>query len=156
MIYSIKTKTARETKETAAFLANEAFRRYLHHGGDQNSLVVALKGDLGVGKTTFAQGFLNALGVKQKITSPTFVLMKKYNIRRVEKNKFFVYHVDCYRINSVKELFPLDIKGIFNSPRNIILIEWAEKIKKILPKKVLWVHLKYGAKVNERIIKFSL
>ena len=96
------------------------------------ALVIALEGELGAGKTTFAQAFAKALGVKQNLKSPTFVLMKHYKLEA--KNYKLLYHLDCYRLQSPKDLGPLGLAEILKHPGNIILIEWAERVKGILPR----------------------
>ena len=135
-VVNFKTKSAQETKKIAKLLAQEISR----------PVVLALTGDLGSGKTTFIQGFLKGLGVKKRITSPTFVIMRTYNL---------VYHIDCYRLSKPKELLKLGFKEILQNPKAIILIEWAEKIRKILPKNTIWLEFKHGKKPNERVIHFS-
>ena len=119
----------------------------------KNALILALSGNLGSGKTTFVQGFLRAAGIRRKITSPTFVLIKNYKIQT--ENYKRVYHIDCYRIKKSKELLDLGLKEILNNPENIVLIEWPERIKKILPKDLIWIKFKHGEKENKRILKFK-
>ena len=101
---------------------------------NKSAIVLGLKGNLGGGKTTFLQGFAKGLRVKDKILSPTFVILKKFKIL---KNKFFktFYHIDCYRIKNEKDILELGLKEIIKNPENIVAIEWPEKIKKVLPKK---------------------
>jgi tRNA threonylcarbamoyladenosine biosynthesis protein TsaE len=125
----------------------------------KNALVLALSGDLGAGKTTFVQGFLRGLGIKKKITSPTFIIMKKFQVPKSKIQTNFkikilkeIYHIDCYRIKNLKEFLLLDLKNIFNNPQNIVLIEWAEKIRRILPKNAIWLKFKHGEKENIRKI----
>ncbi len=117
---------------------------------DKCSLIFALKGDLGSGKTTFTQGFLRGLGVRARVNSPTFVLMKRFRL----KNKRFknVYHLDCYRVKRPKELLSLGLKGIFDDPKNLVLIEWPERISKILPRGILRIAFRHGKKESERLI----
>lgn len=121
-----------ETKKFGADLAKELIRDK-RHGNQKNALILALKGDLGTGKTTFAQGFLRGLGVKGRVNSPTFVLMKRFKL----KNRRFrnAYHIDCYRVKKSAELSSLGLKEIFSNSENIVLIEWPERISRILPKK---------------------
>ncbi len=99
-----------------------------------SAFVIALKGDLGGGKTTFVKGLAKGLNIKEKITSPTFVIYKKYNN---------FYHFDCYRIEKAKEILDLGFKQIIQDPKNIVAIEWAEKIKRIIPKQALWITFKF-------------
>jgi tRNA threonylcarbamoyladenosine biosynthesis protein TsaE len=118
---------------------------------DQNrAIVVALVGDLGSGKTTFTQFFAKTLGVKEYITSPTFVIAKRYKL----KNNDFI-HIDAYRIENFQEIVDLDWKKTVNNPKNIIFIEWAEKIKKILPKPYYLIQFGHKSE-NSRTIDISL
>ena len=119
--------------------------------------VIALCGDLGAGKTTFVQGFMKALGVKHHITSPTFLIIRKYEIfTPLKKNRphyHHVYHLDLYRIQKPKELLDLGFQKILQEPHAIVLIEWPERVKKLLPKNTVWINFEHGKKEKERIIK---
>jgi tRNA threonylcarbamoyladenosine biosynthesis protein TsaE len=95
------------------------------------AIVFGLKGDLGAGKTTFLQGFAKGLGIKEKVISPTFVIMNRFDIKKGKFKNF--YHLDCYRIERAKEMENLGFEEIISDPKNIVCIEWPEKIKKILP-----------------------
>ena len=97
----------------------------------KGAFVFGLKGELGAGKTTFLQGFVQGLGVKEKITSPTFVIMNRFPIKKGKFTNF--YHFDCYRIENVKEMKNLEFEEIIGNSKNIVCIEWPEKIKKVLP-----------------------
>jgi len=144
--HSYKTISPRQTKKLAGLLT----QKFLHYQKQKKALVLALTGDLGSGKTTFVQGFLRSLGIRKKITSPTFVLIKCYVLHA---SCFMnAYHIDCYRIKKAKELLDLGFKEILNNPQNIVLIEWAEKIKRILPKSTVWLKFEHGEKENQRII----
>jgi tRNA threonylcarbamoyladenosine biosynthesis protein TsaE len=151
-----QTTSSSQTKKLAGLLASTIVNQ--KRTRSKNALIIALAGDLGAGKTTFVQGFLRGLGIKKKITSPTFVLIKKFVISVNPRINLFkpaaVYHIDCYRIKKLAELLQLGIKEIFNNPKNIVLIEWPEKIKRILPKNIIWIKFKYGEKSNYRTIKF--
>ena len=145
-----KTTSFRQTKKLANLLARKFLQRRLKQKG---ALVLALSGDLGAGKTTFVQGFLRGLGVRKKITSPTFVIIKNYELRIKNHGKYGrAYHIDCYRIKKVKELLDLGLKEILENPQNIVLIEWAERIKRALPKNAVWLKFEHGEKENQRII----
>ncbi len=120
--------------------------------------VVALVGDLGAGKTAFAQGFAKALGIKRHLPSPTFLIFRNYklNVKSKKGNGFEnLYHVDAYRIDDIGELDVLDFSSILHSPLNIMLVEWADKIKEILPKDTIWLKFRHGVKENERSIDYS-
>jgi len=126
-------------QKVGKYLSNEILKEILEN---KKAIVIGLEGDLGSGKTTFVQGIAKGLGIKGKITSPTFVIMRKYD---------FLYHIDCYRIKS-KDLLELDFKEIIKQSGNIVVIEWAERIKKVLPKDVIWMKFEYLDKDKRKII----
>lgn len=101
--------------------------------------VIALQGELGAGKTTFVQGFAKGLGIQEKIISPTFVLIRQHLI---PKTNNYLFHVDLYRLENIKDISELGLKYLWSDPKNIVLIEWAGKIKKLLPKKSAWISIK--------------
>jgi tRNA threonylcarbamoyladenosine biosynthesis protein TsaE len=140
----IITKSAVETREAGKILAKEILKNRKNKG----AVVLALNGDLGTGKTTFLQGFAKGLGIKEKILSPTFVIMKRFQILNPKFQKF--YHIDCYRIQKPKEIFELGFKKIISNPKNIIAIEWAGRIKKIIPE-AAWIRFKFIDK-NKRAL----
>lgn len=112
--------------------------------------VVALIGELGSGKTIFAQGFAQGLGIKERIISPTFILIRQHPIPN--SNKTF-YHLDLYRVNSKSDIKDLGIKEILEGQDNIVLIEWAEKINHLLFSDAIKVKLK-KAEEGRRISLF--
>ena len=95
--------------------------------------VIALSGELGAGKTTFVQGFAEGLNIKDKIISPTFVLVRQH---KIPKSKNILFHLDLYRLENIKDIQNLGISDFLVNPNNIVLVEWAEKAKKILPQKI--------------------
>jgi len=109
--------------------------------------IIALHSDLGGGKTTFVQGIAKGLGIKEKVISPTFVLEKIYAI---PKKKFSFYHYDVYRLKAD----PMLIAEILeNAENNLVVIEWADKIKKYLPKTTLWINI---AEIKDNQRKFQI
>ncbi|MBI1866304.1 MAG: tRNA (adenosine(37)-N6)-threonylcarbamoyltransferase complex ATPase subunit type 1 TsaE [Candidatus Staskawiczbacteria bacterium] len=127
----IITSSAKKTQELGKILAKEILKQNLN----KTALVLALQGDLGGGKTTFLQGFAKGLGIKERILSPTFVILKRFKID-IKNFKNF-YHIDCYRLNNAKDINKLGFKDIILNPENIVAIEWPERIKKILPKSTI-------------------
>ena len=131
----------------------------------KGALVLTLTGELGAGKTTFTQGFVAGLGIKEEVSSPTFLIMKKIELHKhllkvksaklkVQSKFKSLYHLDCYRLKNEKDLIDLDIKEIIEDRENIILIEWPEKIKKILPKNLIKISFEYKS-LKERLINFQ-
>jgi tRNA threonylcarbamoyl adenosine modification protein YjeE len=94
-------------------------------------LVIALSGDLGVGKTTFVQQLGQHLQVTEPITSPTFTIMKHYPLDNPRFSQLI--HVDAYRIEDESEAGPLHLGELFQQAGNIICVEWPEKLPAILP-----------------------
>ena len=97
--------------------------------------VIALVGDLGAGKTALTKEIAKILNIKEKITSPTFVLIKEYPIKNKEIKFNKLVHVDCYRIKSVHDAVNIGLDEYINEKENLVVIEWADKIMKILPDK---------------------
>ncbi len=146
----MRTKSARGTKRIASKLAQEI----RSEKPKKHAFVILLHGNLGAGKTTFAQGFAGALGIKERILSPTFVLMKIYPIRKKSAYKFLV-HIDCYRIDSTKDVVRLGVKDIFLDKDAIVLVEWPERIRQIIPKRALLIRFGHGRKEQERVIRIA-
>ncbi|OHB17045.1 MAG: tRNA (adenosine(37)-N6)-threonylcarbamoyltransferase complex ATPase subunit type 1 TsaE [Candidatus Zambryskibacteria bacterium RIFOXYD2_FULL_43_10] len=94
--------------------------------------VVVLQGELGSGKTAFAKALGKMMGINEHIVSPTFVIMKSYNIDWKGFKKLI--HVDAYRIESESELLNLGWNELVENPQHLILIEWPERVEGILPK----------------------
>lgn len=101
--------------------------------------VFALSGPLGAGKTTFIQGFAQGLGISERLLSPTFVIIRQHNIPGNIGGK--LYHVDLYRLDEIIEIESLGLSEIFANPKNIVFIEWAEKMETLLPKNTHKIHL---------------
>ncbi len=96
--------------------------------------VVALTGELGVGKTCFVRGLARGLGVSQLVSSPTFVLVSEY------QGRWPMFHVDAYRTESLTELLDLGLDE-YLSGDGVTVIEWADKLSALLPTATIWVHL---------------
>lgn len=116
--------------------------------------VITLEGELGAGKTTFVQAFAKALGIKSKIKSPTFNIIKKYRISSKNYSLVasrYLYHIDCYRLRNHKDALLIGIKEIFKEKDSIVLIEWPERIGKILPKNIVRVHIDHIGEKKRKI-----
>lgn len=140
------SKSDRETKKLAEVLAKEMAKRPVRRKG---GVVIGLEGELGAGKTVFVKGFARGLGLKDKITSPTFVLLKSYKVKRGNFRQMI--HIDAYRLKDHHDLIGLGVKELINDPNSVILIEWSERVKKILPKNYLRVHLDHLDKKTRKI-----
>lgn len=127
---TIITNSGAETQKLGEDLAKDLLKR----GAEKQARVLGLTGNLGGGKTTFMQGFAKGLGIKDKILSPTFVIMKHFGN---------FYHIDCYRINKPEEILELGFEKIIASPKNIIAVEWPEKIKKFLPADTIYIDFEF-------------
>lgn len=118
----------------------------------KHAIVFALQGDLGAGKTTFVQGFLKGLGLKKRAQSPTFIIMRRHRLSRAKTGFENIFHIDAYRLSSAEQLRVLEFHEILMNPHNVILIEWPERIKRILPKTTQRISFRHGKKENERSI----
>lgn len=139
------TQSNKETQKLGEMLAKEV--------GDKS--IICLSGNLGSGKTTFTQGLLKGLKIKGPYTSPTFVIMKKYTSPKAQKSKSskVIFHFDAYRVG-VQDIIELGWKEMISEKNNIIIVEWAERIKKIIPKDSLWIKFKWLDE-NKRKIELS-
>ncbi|MFH1971174.1 MAG: tRNA (adenosine(37)-N6)-threonylcarbamoyltransferase complex ATPase subunit type 1 TsaE [Patescibacteria group bacterium] len=136
------TKSARETQKLGRKVAADLVKK--------TPTIIALIGDLGSGKTTFVQGFAKGLGIRKKIISPTFILMRTYKA----KKRKMLYHLDLYRLESnfKEEVENLGVKDIWKEEKNVLVIEWAEKIKNILPAGTTWIKFEYFIDDQRKII----
>ena len=137
----ILSKSPEETEEIAREISEK-----VKSGG-----IIALFGELGSGKTTFTKGLSKALGIKERVISPTFVLVREHRIKNYESRIRKFYHIDLYRVKKESELTGLGIKEILLDKENIIAIEWAEKAKGVLPKGRIEVYFEYKSE-NERFL----
>lgn len=109
---------------------------------EENTAVLALCGNLGSGKTTFTQELAKELGIAERVVSPTFVLEKIYKIRNDNRFSHLV-HIDAYRISDEKELYTLGWSELLKYSSNLIVIEWAQRIKTALPKNTFYIYFKF-------------
>ncbi|MFH0846263.1 MAG: tRNA (adenosine(37)-N6)-threonylcarbamoyltransferase complex ATPase subunit type 1 TsaE [Patescibacteria group bacterium] len=105
--------------------------------------ILALEGDLGVGKTTLTQQIAQYFEVQDHITSPTFVILKKYKINKKDSIFKNLIHIDAYRLNSGEDLKNLGWEDLIKDFKNLIIIEWPERIFEILPNNVLKIQLEF-------------
>ena len=132
------TNNIEETNQIAKDLAAKL------RGGE----VIALSGNLGVGKTVFVKAVAAAMGIKEEVTSPTFVLMKVYDIKHKGIRQFV--HADCYRLDGVEDLKDIGLSD-FLEDDIVVVIEWADKISN-LPSTVINVKFDYINDAKRRIV----
>ena len=154
--HTILIKNARAMKQLAATIARQLSKQRTQPTMSTHSraTVVALSGDLGAGKTTFAQGFLKELGVKTHVSSPTFLIIRPYRLDLTPNPIPFTlaFHIDCYRLNKPEELLALGFKEILKNPKHIVLIEWPELVKKYLPPGTRWINIEHPKKGTHRTV----
>lgn len=109
--------------------------------------IVVLSGNLGSGKTVFVKGVAKGFGVKEVVTSPTFVFINEY------KGRIPIYHLDLYRTDASLEAESVGYEE-YLQPDGVTLIEWGEKIKDSLPKKAIWVEFEILGE-NKRKIEIA-
>lgn len=132
----VVTKTPEETEALGRRLGKAC------RGGE----VFLLVGKLGAGKTYLTKGLARGLGIRSVITSPTFNIMKIYEGRRLN-----LCHVDAYRLQSSKDLLALGVKEYLDSPTTVTVIEWADLVVDLKPKKA--IKIKFRDLIDGREIK---
>ena len=134
-----------DTKNLGKEIAKEILKRK-----DKSAFIVFLDGDLGTGKTTLVKEIIFALGIKEKVKSPTFTIIEPYELN--DKN---IYHIDLYRMNDPSELEIIGLREYLNESEAIIFIEWPEKSFGFLKKFDLKISLKHSSE-KERKCKIEL
>lgn len=130
MIYI--SKSEEETEKIAQKIAQKAKL------GD----IFALKGDLGSGKTTFTKFFARSLGIKETVTSPTFLIMKTYAFKKNDESGNLV-HIDAYRFGQDEDAESIGLSELIEDKKNIIVVEWPEKVWKYLDGKAKTIVFEY-------------
>lgn len=105
-----------------------------------SATLVTLSGELGAGKTAFTKAVASVLGITDTLTSPTFVLEKIYALPRGSAFERLI-HIDAYRLESAAELAPLGFDTLMQDPKNLIMLEWPEKVTDALPKPAIAISL---------------
>ena len=151
------TKSFEETQRLG-----ESFARL--HPCQGATLTVCLYGDLGSGKTTFVQGLAKGLGIKRRIISPTFVLVRRYELQTQNsklktqnynsklKSLERFYHIDLYRTENERDIEGLGLRDIMEDSANIVVIEWAEKLGDLLPKQKTDIFFEYIDESKRKIV----
>ncbi|MGI9600257.1 MAG: tRNA (adenosine(37)-N6)-threonylcarbamoyltransferase complex ATPase subunit type 1 TsaE [Acidimicrobiales bacterium] len=132
----IATTSVDQTRSLAGVVAEHV---------DAGDLIVLI-GDLGAGKTAFAQGFGMALGVADPITSPTFTLARQY------QGRLLMHHLDVYRLDQLAETMDLDLPDLLDGD-TVTLIEWGDAIVPVLPPDYLEIRLTFGEGNDDRLVE---
>lgn len=112
--------------------------------------IVTLSGDLGAGKTTLVKQIALELGIKEPITSPTFILMKSYGLKaRAWKE---MYHIDAYRLESPEHIHAIKWNELIADPNNIIFLEWPEQLAGLVPKGAISIKLSHKDETRREIV----
>lgn len=136
---TIETRSPEETRRLGASLTPILLP------GD----VIALAGELGSGKTTFVQGLAAGLKIPDRVTSPTFILMKEYL-----GGRYPLMHIDIYRLERVQEVLDLGYDELLD-PGHIVVVEWGDVVEPLLPREHLLVEVAYGGTDLARSVTLS-
>lgn len=123
--------TSHSPEETKK-IAEQCIDRLTSHPKNSGATVLGLYGDLGSGKTTFTQHLAVRLGVTENVVSPTFIIMKSYELKA--KSWKVLYHIDAYRLEDAEGMEKLGWKEIIENPEHLVVVEWPQRIEKILPR----------------------
>jgi tRNA threonylcarbamoyladenosine biosynthesis protein TsaE len=148
--------------EETAKIADEMAEKIGSHSAlasRDKATVVGLYGDLGAGKTTFMKYFAKHFGVEEEVQSPTFIIMRIFEIPKSkmegENLKFNkLIHIDAYRLESGEELLKLGWNELISHPNNLICVEWPEKVSEILPEHFM-LRFEHSESENERKISLA-
>lgn len=130
------TKSAEETQALG-----ERLGAYFLKNGDIQCPVF-FWGDLGSGKTTFVQGFAKGLGIVKRLLSPTFIIVRHYDIPNTVRK---LYHFDLYRFVDQKEVVMVGLSEILEEPQAVVCVEWPERLGTLLPKERIDVRCKLNS-----------
>lgn len=114
--------------------------------------IICLSGDLGAGKTVFSAGIGRGWGAKQALTSPTYNLVHQHTR---EQDDAILYHLDCYRLQSADEADTIGFDEMLERD-GIIVIEWAERIREVLPESHLWIELRVVEETRRNFVLDSV
>lgn len=141
MVQTFITHSAEETREVGM-----NFAQTLKPG-----TLVCFEGNLGAGKTTFIQGLLYGLGAEKPFVSPTFILMKQYELTAPNESGIkFIYHTDAYRLGT-PEFREIGFEEWISDPEGVTLLEWPKRIEELLPKKYTTVQIESVSETERRI-----
>jgi len=136
----LETSSEEETKKFAASLAKNAVP----------GTVICLDGELGTGKTVFAKGFAEGLGITEPVVSPTFTILHGY-----EGGRMPFWHFDVYRITDVSEMDEIGYEDCFYG-NGVSLIEWAAQVEEIIPENAIWIRIEKDADRGDDFRRITL
>jgi tRNA threonylcarbamoyladenosine biosynthesis protein TsaE len=136
--FRVRTDSAASTSALAAAIAELL----------QPSDLVVLSGDLGAGKTTFTQGVGRGLGITERITSPTFTIIRSYD------GRLRLHHLDVYRLEQLEEVTDLGLSELLDDS-SVTLIEWGDRILPGLGQDHLEVRIRLGDADDDRVVELS-
>lgn len=145
----VTTHSPHETKDLATRVIASLTQRTKVRG---TSTIIALQGNLGAGKTVFAKGVAEALGITELVTSPTFVIEKVYAVPEGKPWKHLI-HIDAYRLQGEEELHTIGWNESATDPGNLIVIEWPEQVGLGVPERALWIEFE---QIDEDTRKISV
>ncbi len=142
---TLLSSSLKDTEKIAKELLSSLIKK------DDEATIVGLYGNLGSGKTALTKAMAKELGIKDHVTSPTFVIEKIYDTQ----NKDFprLVHIDAYRLDNGEDLQKLDFEELVSNKNNLIVIEWPENIKDILPENHIKIHCTF---LDENSRKFEI
>lgn len=150
-----KNEVLSRSEENTQNVAKELWQKY-ESFFEKRSIIFALEGQMGAGKTQFVKGLAKAMGVSEKIVSPSYDLLYSYKI----DNSSSLTHIDTWRmLDPEKEFSGLDVKNLLNK-KQVLAIEWADKVLQSIKEisddaLIIWVKIEYGKNENDRIISWG-
>jgi L-threonylcarbamoyladenylate synthase len=164
IVLSTKCGVLSRSEEDTQNIGKELWQKYEQYAG-QRAIIFSLEGPMGAGKTVFTKGLARALGITDKIVSPTYNLQLSYltpsPLQNLGEGHHLVFnHMDMWRIQSGEELEGLGLAGLIND-KSVLAIEWADRVAETIRKYseeavIIWVKISYGKKINERVISWGI
>ena len=145
-------KTISQNEKQTALFAKNVAKEICRRLASIEATVVGLYGNLGAGKTAFTKAVAKELGIRETVSSPTFVLERIYKLPKKPGHHFtHLIHIDAYRFDDEKELLHLGWTEIISDPKNLIFIEWPEQVAGIMPKGHIQIHFKHKGENTREI-----
>jgi tRNA threonylcarbamoyladenosine biosynthesis protein TsaE len=139
-----------EESNWESFIEKEIFPLMAKNTNEKNNCILALVGNLGAGKTTFAKTFFKKIGVQETISSPTFSIINSYPV--IYNNFTNSNHIDVYRIENLNELDTIHFDEIIQKENTVSLIEWADTIKKKIPTHAVWIYFEHNTLETRKVM----